>query len=292
MRFVTYRYSEMVSLGLLAEDGATLSPLVLPVPLHEAGVRAVIEAGPGARLETTGERLRLVDVDVLAPIPRPRRNVFCIGKNYREHVMEFARSGYDAALSEDIPETPIVFSKLPSTVIAPGLAIRHDPRVTQNLDYEAELAVIIGTGGRDLPVERALDHVWGYTTLNDVTARDVQKIHKQWLLGKSQDTFCPMGPVAVTREHVDLANTRVRCWVNGELRQDGNTNMMIFDVPTLIATISRGITLEPGDIIATGTPAGVGVGFKPPRFLKGGDRIRIEIDGLGVLENDIAEVAA
>ncbi|MBV9218888.1 MAG: fumarylacetoacetate hydrolase family protein, partial [Methylobacteriaceae bacterium] len=137
----------------------------------------------------------------------------------------------------------------------------------------------------------ALDCVWGYTIINDVTARDLQSRHAQWLIGKSQDTFCPMGPWAVTRDEIDLRRTGIRCWVNGELRQDSNTSLLIFDVPTIIAAISAGITLQPGDVIATGTPAGVGIGFDPPRFLKGGDVVRIEIDGIGVLENPVEEIS-
>ncbi len=164
------------------------------------------------------------------------------------------------------------------------------PEGLDSIDYEAELAVIIGKGGRAISRAEAMDHVWGYTIVNDVTARDMQVRHQQWLIGKSQDTFCPMGPWAVTRDAIDLANTGVRCWVNGEIRQDGNTKDLIFDVPTIISTISAGITLLPGDVIATGTPAGVGVGFKPPKFLVAGDRVRIEIDGIGSLENPVGAV--
>jgi 2-keto-4-pentenoate hydratase/2-oxohepta-3-ene-1,7-dioic acid hydratase in catechol pathway len=182
---------------------------------------------------------------------------------------------------------PIIFSKLPECVIANGAPILHDANVIKELDYEAELAVIIGRMGRSIAQVDAMDHVWGYTIINDVTGRDVQKNHKQWLLGKSQDTFCPMGPFAITRDLLDLSNTPIRCWVNGELRQDGNTGLMMFDVPTVIESISAGITLYPGDIIATGTPAGVGAGFDPPRFLTAGDEVRIEIPPIGVLENPV-----
>jgi 2-keto-4-pentenoate hydratase/2-oxohepta-3-ene-1,7-dioic acid hydratase in catechol pathway len=190
-----------------------------------------------------------------------------------------------------VPDHPIVFSKLPQSVIATGEPIVIDRSVSESIDYEAELAVIIGKGGRSIARAQAMDHVWGYTLVNDVTARDLQNRHKQWLIGKSQDTFCPMGPWAVTADAVDLADTRVTAHVNGELRQDGNTSQLIFDVPTLIAAISNGITLIPGDIIATGTPAGVGIGFNPPKFLKAGDRVRIEISGIGVLENPVREAA-
>jgi len=186
-----------------------------------------------------------------------------------------------------VPEAPIVFSKLPECVIANGASIEIDPAISSAVDYEAELAVIIGKRGRNIPAAQALDHVWGYTIINDVTARDLQGRHKQWLLGKSQDTYCPMGPVAVTADEIDLGATQVRCWVNDELRQDASTSQLIFDVPTLIATISAGITLVPGDIIATGTPAGVGIGFDPPKYLQAGDTVRVEISGIGALENPV-----
>jgi 2-keto-4-pentenoate hydratase/2-oxohepta-3-ene-1,7-dioic acid hydratase in catechol pathway len=220
----------------------------------------------------------------------PRRNLFCVGKNYHEHAHEFALSGFDSsAAAGAVPEAPIIFSKVPETVIAPSAPIRVDPSVSQSVDYEAELAVIIGRRGRGIARAAALGLVWGYTIVNDVTARDLQGKHKQWLIGKSQDGFCPMGPWAVSADEVDLADTPIRCWVNGELRQNANTRDLIFDVPTLIETISAGITLLPGDIIATGTPAGVGIGFKPPRYLKHGDTVRIEIGGIGVLENPVIE---
>jgi 2-keto-4-pentenoate hydratase/2-oxohepta-3-ene-1,7-dioic acid hydratase in catechol pathway len=161
----------------------------------------------------------------------------------------------------------------------PGAAI------TEQIDYECELAVVIGRGGINIPRSRAMEHVFGYTIVNDVSARDVQTRHQQWHLGKSFDTFCPMGPCIVTADELDGTATRVRGWVNGELRQDGLTKDMIFDIPAQIEAISRGITLYPGDIIATGTPSGVGMGFKPPKWLKHGDVVRAEIDGIGAIEN-------
>ncbi|MEA2780781.1 MAG: hypothetical protein QOK29_2325 [Rhodospirillaceae bacterium] len=227
-------------------------------------------------------------VRLLAPIPRPRRNIFCVGKNYREHAHEFAGSGFDSSAGAGaIPDAPIIFSKVPETVIGPGDAIEYDPAVSEAIDYEAELAVIIGKGGRRISKSDAMDHVWGYTIVNDVTARDVQSRLKQWLVGKSFDTFCPMGPWAVTKDEIDLNDTTVRTWVNGELRQDANTRDLIFDVPTIIETISAGVTLYPGDVIATGTPAGVGIGFKPPKFLRNGDVVKLEISGIGQLENAV-----
>jgi len=234
------------------------------------------------------ETIPLGEVSLQAPVPRPRRNIFCVGKNYHEHAHEFAQSGFDSSAAKGaVPEAPIVFSKLPETAIPAGAPIGIDASVTTAVDYEAELAVIIGKGGRNIQAADALDHVWGYTIVNDVTARDLQGKHSQWLIGKSQDSFCPMGPWAVTADEIDLSDTAVRCWVNDELRQESNTKLLIFDVPTIIAAISNGVTLKPGDVIATGTPAGVGIGFKPPKYLVPGDRVRIEIDGIGVLENPV-----
>jgi len=174
---------------------------------------------------------------------------------------------------------------VPDCVIAPGAAIRLPTGVSEAIDYEAELAVVIGRGGRGIRAARAMEHVWGYTIVNDVTARDWQHRHKQWLMGKSFDTFCPMGPCVVDANELDARDTRVRGWVNGELRQDARTPDMIFGIETLIETCSRGITLYPGDVIATGTPSGVGMGFEPPKWLAAGDVVRIEIDGIGAIEN-------
>lgn len=226
---------------------------------------------------------------LLAPIPRPARNLFCVGKNYTNHAREFTQSGFDAGHgpAEAIPGAPIVFSKTPQTVVAHGDPVWDAVGVSEALDYEAELAVIIGRGGRGIARADAMAHVWGYTILNDITARDWQKRHKQWHMAKSFDSFGPMGPVAVTADEVDGANLDLRCWINGELRQHANTRDLIFDIPTLIETISAGITLMPGDIIATGTPEGVGIGFEPPRFLKAGDVMTIEIAGIGRLENEV-----
>ncbi len=253
----------------------------------DAGIAALI----GRDLPPVAEALPLTELVLQAPVPRPRRNVFCVGKNYHAHAREFAASGFDSSAAKgEVPEVPIVFSKLPDSVIGPGAPIRIDAAVSTAIDYEAELAVVIGKPGRNIAAADALSHVWGYTIVNDVTARDLQGRHSQWLIGKSQDSFCPMGPWAVTAEEIDLADTSVRCWVNEELRQESNTGLLIFDVPTIIAAISNGITLLPGDVIATGTPAGVGIGFTPPKYLRPGDRVRVEIGGIGSLENPVEAV--
>ncbi|HEY2024791.1 fumarylacetoacetate hydrolase family protein [Paraburkholderia sp.] len=232
----------------------------------------------------------LSGVTVLAPIDEPRRNIFCVGKNYHDHAEEFSKSGFDksAQAGEHIPEAPVVFTKPATAVIGPGDKIPRHASVTQQLDYEAEIGVVIGKAGRAIRKEDALAHVFGYTLINDMTARDLQKLHRQWFLGKSLDGFCPMGPYLVTADELEADDIDVRCWVNGELRQSSNSRHLIFDIPTLIETISAGIELQPGDVIATGTPAGVGIGFNPPRFLQSGDVVRMEIPRVGILENEVA----
>jgi 2-keto-4-pentenoate hydratase/2-oxohepta-3-ene-1,7-dioic acid hydratase in catechol pathway len=292
LRIACFRHAGACRLGRVSEDGRSV--VLLQGEADERGALPLVLAmTQGAQTpETDSDPLPIESVQLLAPIPRPRRNIFCVGKNYREHAQEFTASGFDssaAKASDAIPEFPIVFSKVPECVIAAGEPIVVPSTLSKAIDYEAELAVIIGEGGRGIARADAMKHVWGYTIVNDVTARDLQGRHKQWLIGKSLDSFCPMGPWLVTADELDGANTRVRCWVNEELRQDARTPDLIFDIATLIETISAGITLLPGDIIATGTPAGVGIGFSPPRYLAHGDRVRIEIDGIGVLENPVVE---
>ncbi len=211
-----------------------------------------------------------------APIPRPARNVFCLGRNYREHAAE---RGAEA------PPNPVYFTKVPESVIAPGAAIVHHA-VTKELDYEVELAVVIGAAGRDVPREQALAHVFGYTIVNDVTARDLQKRHGQWFKGKTLDTFCPMGPVLVTAEEIpDPQALAITLRVNGETRQSSHTSKMIFPVEECISTLSEGLTLQPGDVIATGTPEGEGAALG--KFLQVGDRIEAEVERIGVLRNRV-----
>lgn len=222
------------------------------------------------------------DVEILPPF-LPRKNVMCIGKNYREHALEMTGNDESA-----VPTTPVIFTKSPTSVIGHGDFIEAHEGVTSELDYEGELAVIIGKEGRNISRENALDYVFGYTILNDVTARDLQKEHKQFFRGKSLDTFCPFGPVIVTSDEIDdVQSLSIKTYINEELRQDGNTKDMLFPVAELIEVLSNGMTLKPGDIIATGTPSGVGKGFNPPKFLKSGDVIRIEIEGIGRLVNRV-----
>jgi 2-keto-4-pentenoate hydratase/2-oxohepta-3-ene-1,7-dioic acid hydratase in catechol pathway len=291
MKIATYWHEGIRHVGRLSADGSTVAALLLEQTARDTGALALVERmAAGLPLPEAGSSLPLSAVRLDAPLPHPRRNIFCVGKNYHAHAREFAQSGFDNStdkLDGDIPSHPIIFSKLPESVIAPGAAIQIPTGVSEAIDYEAELTIVIGRGGRRIPAAQAMEHVWGYTIINDVTARDWQQRHKQWLMGKSFDTFCPMGPWLVTADELNGTDTRVRCWVNDELRQDARTSDLIFNIPTLIETISAGITLYPGDLIATGTPVGVGIGFKPPKYLKSGDRVRIEVDGIGVLENPI-----
>lgn len=291
MRVATFSISGERRVGLVDLDAQTIAPFDFSVDQARSGILALVERN-GAGIPPTLSPIPLAQVEIEAPIPQPRRNIFCVGKNYHEHAHEFARSGFDSSAGAGaIPKHPIIFSKVPESVVANHASVLIDPSVSTAIDYEAELAVIIGKGGRGISRENALDHVWGYTIVNDVTARDLQGKYSQWLIGKSQDTFCPMGPWAVTRDELDLATAGIRCFVNEDLRQDSRISLLIFDIPTIIATLSQGITLKPGDIIATGTPVGVGIGFDPPKYLKAGDVVRIEIDGIGTLENRFAEHA-
>lgn len=288
MKLVTFLHQGAELTGVFDDAAGTVRPAAPGQDLVSL-IGSWAEAGP-ALAASDGPVINLSDVELLAPIPVPRRNIFCVGRNYTEHAKEFANSGYDATASAShLPEYPVVFTKAPSTVTGPGAVVEPHKSVTSELDYEAELGVIIGTGGRGITRENALEHVWGYTIINDVTARDLQKNHKQWFLGKSLDTHCPMGPWAVTADEVGTGALDLLCTVNGETRQKATTADLIFDIPTIIATISAGITLQPGDIIATGTPVGVGIGFNPPKFLHSGDVVEISITGLGTLTNTIGD---
>lgn len=287
MRFATYTHQGRRHVGQVSPDGQHVTPFELAQEQARLGAQALIDAMVAGRPlpPLSGAPLAISAVRLEAPLPVPRRNVWCVGRNYHAHAKELAGSVFKAS-NADPQAWPIVFTKVPECVVGPADEVcLPGAAISEQIDYEAELAVVIGQGGKNITQADAMKHVFGYTIVNDVTARDVQMRHQQWDMGKSFDTFCPMGPWIVTADEMDGRRTRVRCWVNGELRQDGPTENMIFDIPTLIETISRGITLYPGDIIATGTPAGVGMGLNPPRYIATGDVIRIEIDGIGRIEN-------
>lgn len=289
MKLVTFEMAGAVRLGRIDPKTEKIFALGESETAYNNDMVTLIERHAKLTTDLTSDAdgIALDQMKLLAPIPTPRKNIFCVGKNYFAHAQEFTKSGFDATSKrgDNVPDDPIIFTKAPTTVIAQGDNVPCHAEQSSQMDYEAELAVIIGKGGRSITKANAFDHVFGYTIANDVTARDLQLKHRQWFIGKSLDDTCPMGPWISTADEVDAENLDIRCWVNGELRQDANSRDLIFDIPTLIETISAGITLEPGDIISTGTPAGVGIGFKPPRFLVPGDVVRIEIEGLGILEN-------
>jgi 2-keto-4-pentenoate hydratase/2-oxohepta-3-ene-1,7-dioic acid hydratase in catechol pathway len=290
LRLATVLHQGRPRVGRVSDDGRALT---LYAGDGERGALPLIEAAAAGRAwPAEAETVALDAAALLAPLPRPRRNLFCVGRNYHAHAKELRDSVFkDNAKAVDA--WPIVFSKVPETVVGPHAAVQlPGAAVSAQIDYEAELAIVIGKPGRNIARADALSHVFGWTIVNDVTARDVQMRHAQWHLGKSFDSFCPMGPWIVTADALDATDTRVRCWVNGELRQDARTTDLIFDLPTLIETCSRGITLLPGDVIATGTPAGVGMGLDPPRWLRAGDVVAIEIDGIGRIENRFVEERA
>ena len=313
MRFITFARQKQQRIGLLGPqdqiiDVAEITRRYLRGgnPPYLASMQAFIEAGSTAlqaakraekyvagksvdeqkKLARVGGLLKSSQVKLLAPIPCPRKNVVMLGINYREHVDEGARA---RALDIKYPEWPVFFTKPATSVIGHmGKVVHH--KVTDKLDWEIELAVVIGKKGRDIPKDKAYDYVFGYTVCLDMTARELQRQHGQWFKGKSLDTFCPIGPWIVHKSAMpDPQQARLICRVNGEVMQDGNTRDMIFDIPTIIESLSSGLTLEPGDIISTGTPSGVGFARVPPVYLKPGDKVEGEVEGVGVLQVEIVE---
>jgi len=227
----------------------------------------------------------LADVKLHAPIPRPAKNVFCVGWNYLEHFEEGAKKLHD---DRELPKHPVFFSKVPTAVNGPYDTIPFPSNVSTSMDWEVELGLVVGTGGKDITEADAMRHVFGYTVINDVSIRDVQRRHgNQWHKGKSFDGTCPMGPWIVTADEIDPENLRVACRVNGVTKQDSSTKFLYFKLPRLIAELSAGMTLEPGDILSTGTPPGVGYARTPPEFLKPGDLLETEIEGIGVMRNPV-----
>ena len=286
MHYACFELDGARRVGVVSDDGLQIQALALSAPEAHLGVRALVERSAQGQPAPPheGAPIPIDTVRLEAPFPLPRRNIWCVGRNYHAHAKELQASVFKDN-SAAVEAWPIVFTKVPECVVGPADVVHIPHGVSEQIDYEAELLIVIGKGGKNISAQDAMQHVWGYSIVNDVTARDVQMRHQQWDLGKSFDTFCPMGPWAVTAQAMDGNAVQVRCWVNGDLRQDANTANLIFGIPTLIETISRGITLLPGDLIASGTPAGVGMGMKPPQYLKAGDTVRIEIEGIGVLEN-------
>jgi 2-keto-4-pentenoate hydratase/2-oxohepta-3-ene-1,7-dioic acid hydratase in catechol pathway len=296
MKFLTLEDGQLgVLLGdTVIDAGAAAIALSESAPVST--LQALIDAGDEAaarvhdlalRAKVAGAACRATaETRPQAPLPLPRRNILCLGKNYLEHVREV---GAKMQVSGDVPAKPIIFTKATTAVIGPGDSIPAWQNLTQKLDYEAELALIIGRGGMNIPAEDAWSHVFGYTAINDISARDLQKDHMQWFRAKSLDGFAPMGPCVVHRSAMPApADITVKCFVNGEQRQSATFDQLIFAVPEIIAVLSCGMSLLPGDIIATGTPAGVGMGFRPPKYLRPGDEVVVDITGVGELRNPVA----
>ncbi|KAB7619703.1 fumarylacetoacetate hydrolase family protein [Alkalilimnicola sp. S0819] len=290
MRFASYQHEDTPRWGLVEGDHIRLAPrrgdcpqTLLAFIERKAAERESILAAIGEH----GELVPLLREKLLAPIPRPAKNVICLGLNYAAHAAEsFAVQGRQAKL----PEHPVVFTKAVTSVTGPYARIPLDTAVTEQLDWEVELALVIGKGGRHIPEEQALDHVFGYTVLNDLSMRDLQFRHKQFFLGKSMDQGCPMGPWLLSADQVpDPQNLTLRCRVDGALKQEGHTRDQIFSVARTIAILSQSMTLEPGDIIATGTPDGVGFARTPPEFLQAGSVVECEVEGIGVIRNTVVD---
>lgn len=302
MRLVTFALSGVPSLGVVEGD-RVLNVEAAAGKFGASGIPVSMEeviAGGAASLAALGELAKkageegglwsaLSAVTLLSPIPRPNKNVFCVGRNYKAHIEEGARA---RGVPLVFPTVPEFFSKPPTAVIGHGADIRLDTKLTEQLDYEVELALVIGKTCRDISVDEAMSAVFGYTVLNDVTARDLQKRHHQWFKGKGLDTYCPIGPWIVTADDFgDPSGRRVTLRVNGETRQDSSTSDLLFNCATIVSVLSQGLTLEPGDIVATGTPAGVALGMTPQLWLVDGDVVEAEVEGVGILRNTVRAVA-
>ena len=254
-------------------------------------VLSLITSGNVSKWEAmveTAPRKKLSEIKILAPIPHLLRDMICVGKNYYAHAKEFFDSGFDATQKETIPSEPIIFTKAMTSLIGPDEAIDTSIDPTDSVDYEGELGVVISKNARRVAKADWNDYVFGYVIINDVTSRELQKKHNQWTIGKGLDTFGPMGPFIVTKDEIDdLQSMQIQTLVNNEIRQQAEVRDLIFDIPTLIETLTLTGTLLAGDIIATGTPVGVGIGFSPPKFLKSGDKVTINVTGLGTLTNPV-----
>ena len=312
MRFVTFARKGENRLGLIGPDDQVIDLAEINrrylkggSPAYLTSMQAFIEGGNKAlsvakkaaayvarqdadglkRLSRAGALWKLSQVKIVSPFPWPRKNVILLGVNYKEHIEEGARA---RSIELKYPEAPVFFTKPATSVIGHlGKVVHH--KATEKLDYEIELAVIIGKKGRDIPKEKVYDYIFGYTICLDMTARDLQRKHGQWFKGKSLDTFCPLGPWIVHKSALPNPQAlRIICRVNGQVMQDDNTNNMIFDIPATIEALSNGMTLDPGEIISTGTPSGVGFARVPPFFLKPGDKVEGDIQGIGVLQVEIA----
>ena len=286
MKLVTYQYDGIERVGALTPDGAAILPLPYPdmnTLIESASFADLLSAASAA--ESSGASVPAAEAVLCAPIPRPRQDIICLGMNYRDHLTEAAN--YDSAFAKERPVT-VYFSKRVSQAVAPEGFIESHPGLVERLDYEAELAVIIGRTVKNVKAADAADYIFGYTILNDVSARLLQTSHKQFYFGKSLDGFTPMGPCITTADEIAFPPAlTLTTQVNGELRQNSNTELLLNSIAEIIEELSSGMTLLPGTIIATGTPAGVGMGFNPPKFLKPGDVVECSIEGIGTLRNTV-----
>ncbi|MBE6964120.1 MAG: fumarylacetoacetate hydrolase family protein [Ruminococcaceae bacterium] len=280
MKLVTYLENGAERPGILVADGTAVAPLPYP------DMQALIEDPSRIGAYDEAAAIPLSAVSLCAPIPRPRQDVICLGINYKAHAEEAERYSAESFTKER--PIPIYFSKRVTEAVAPDGFIESHPGLVERLDYEAELAVIIGKTARNVSAADAADYIFGYTVLNDVSARVLQTAHKQWYFGKSLDGFTPMGPCITTADEIAFPPVLgISARINGELRQDSTTDLLITGIADIIAELSSGMTLLPGTIIATGTPAGVGMGFDPPKFLKAGDTVECSIEGIGTLRNTV-----
>jgi len=294
MFLLTYSYNSVQSAGFLNEEKSGIIPASEVLQgASNIDMIVIIKIFNNFNLKelkntinTYKDAISLSEVKILSPIPYPNRNIICLGKNYLDHISEVKSL---KNVNSDIPQKPIYFSKIAYPAIGHEDVVNSHSDVVKQLDYEVELAVIIGKKCKNVSIEEAEDIIFGYTIANDISARDIQTTYGQWHKGKSFDTFCPIGPYIVHKSSISFPpKLKIQSYVNNELRQNGNTDNLIFDIPYIISDLSSGITLYPGDIILTGTPAGVGAGFNPPRYLKPGDRVDCVIEGIGTLSNTIA----
>jgi len=293
LNLITFADAAGSRAGVLLTGGRVLDLAVAMPPARD--MLAVIDGGAAmlaairalAANPPANALLALASVALQAPIPKPRRNVFCVGRNYMDHVAEGDRTR--GITQSEVPKYPQFFTKAADCVIAPGANVPTHEGVTKWLDYEVELVAVIGTAGRDIPKEKALEHVYGWTIGNDVTGRDLQRRHGQWFKGKSLDRSCPLGPVIVPASDLNAADLAISLKLNGEQRQSSRTSKMIFDVTEIIHQLSSGFTLLPGDVIMTGTPEGVGYAMEPPQTMKAGDVMELTIEGIGTLTNTVSD---
>ena len=294
MRFVTFKKNSVIRVGLEILNRGIIdinkANKNLPNDLNKI-IKNYAEVKDQIQNINNAQNIHysINEVNLLSPIPVPVRDIICVGKNYAEHAKEVQKSSFSTLQEKKLfPDEPIIFNKATTSVIGPNDKIELINDRTNTTDYEGELGVIIGKRSKNIKYSNATDIIFGYTIINDVTARKLQNNHKQWFIGKSPDTYCPIGPCIITKDEIkDIKNIKIQTTINGEVRQTGIVKDMIFNISTIIETLTKSMTLVEGDIIATGTPSGVGIGFDPPKFLKSGDKIKISVDPIGILENDV-----